>query len=231
MVDGASALQRFRHPTVPMMLPSQMVAAMLRVIDLLMTAGFQVRHGPELDDRRWNNKPPSGDVGPSSGRSGLNRAEECRTVSGRSKSGWPSNAPRAFPLECHFRSPEAVRERVMIRTGRSPVVNKHSLEALRERIDRSCRGNRCRSCLGPPFLRAAPGRQKWALGTRQLLSEPGHAVPALDVSSPCSGSCRSLFRSFLFPAPISTSSGLTRGHCGRTCGFLRPTSPNLEKIR
>ena len=35
MVDGASALQRFRHLTFPMMLPTLMVAAMLRVMDLL----------------------------------------------------------------------------------------------------------------------------------------------------------------------------------------------------
>ena len=35
LVDGASALQRFRHLTFPMMLPTLMVAAMLRVMDLL----------------------------------------------------------------------------------------------------------------------------------------------------------------------------------------------------
>ena len=35
MVDGASAFQRFRHLTLPMMLPTLMVAAMLRVMDLL----------------------------------------------------------------------------------------------------------------------------------------------------------------------------------------------------
>jgi multiple sugar transport system permease protein len=35
MVDGASTLQRFRHLTFPMMLPTLMVAAMLRVMDLL----------------------------------------------------------------------------------------------------------------------------------------------------------------------------------------------------
>jgi multiple sugar transport system permease protein len=35
LVDGASALQRFRHLTFPMMLPTLIVAAMLRVMDLL----------------------------------------------------------------------------------------------------------------------------------------------------------------------------------------------------
>jgi len=35
LVDGASALQRFRYLTLPMMLPTLMVAAMLRVMDLL----------------------------------------------------------------------------------------------------------------------------------------------------------------------------------------------------
>ena len=35
MVDGASAFQRFRYVTLPMMLPTLMVAAMLRVMDLL----------------------------------------------------------------------------------------------------------------------------------------------------------------------------------------------------
>ena len=35
VVDGASALQRFRYLTFPMMLPTLMVAAMLRVMDLL----------------------------------------------------------------------------------------------------------------------------------------------------------------------------------------------------
>ena len=35
LVDGASALQRFRYLTLPMMLPTLMVAAMLRLMDLL----------------------------------------------------------------------------------------------------------------------------------------------------------------------------------------------------
>lgn len=35
VVDGASALQRFRYLTLPMMLPTLMVAAMLRLMDLL----------------------------------------------------------------------------------------------------------------------------------------------------------------------------------------------------
>jgi multiple sugar transport system permease protein len=35
VVDGASALQRFRYLTLPMMLPTLMVVAMLRVMDLL----------------------------------------------------------------------------------------------------------------------------------------------------------------------------------------------------
>jgi len=35
IVDGASALQRFRYLTFPMMLPTLMVAAMLRLMDLL----------------------------------------------------------------------------------------------------------------------------------------------------------------------------------------------------
>lgn len=45
-----------------------------------------------------------------------------------------SNAPRAFQLECLFRSSEAVYERVMFRTGRRPAVNRQSLEALREQL-------------------------------------------------------------------------------------------------
>jgi len=45
-----------------------------------------------------------------------------------------SNAPRAFQLERLFRSSEAVYERVMIRTGRRPAVNRQSLEALREQL-------------------------------------------------------------------------------------------------
>jgi multiple sugar transport system permease protein len=35
LVDGASAFQRFRYLTLPMMLPTLMVAAMLRIMDLL----------------------------------------------------------------------------------------------------------------------------------------------------------------------------------------------------
>jgi multiple sugar transport system permease protein len=35
MVDGASTWQRFRHVTLPLMLPTLVVAAMLRVMDLL----------------------------------------------------------------------------------------------------------------------------------------------------------------------------------------------------
>jgi hypothetical protein len=45
-----------------------------------------------------------------------------------------SNAPRAFQLESLFRSSEAVYERVMIRTGRKPVVNRHRLEAVRGQL-------------------------------------------------------------------------------------------------
>jgi multiple sugar transport system permease protein len=35
VVDGASAWQSFRHITLPLMMPTLMVAAMLRVMDLL----------------------------------------------------------------------------------------------------------------------------------------------------------------------------------------------------
>jgi membrane protein required for beta-lactamase induction len=42
-----------------------------------------------------------------------------------------SNAPRAFQLECLIRSSEVVYERLMVRTGRKPVVNCEGLEALR----------------------------------------------------------------------------------------------------
>jgi hypothetical protein len=54
----------------------------------------------------------------------------------RTVKGWlaGSNAPRAFQLECLFRSSEAVFERLMTRTGRTRVVSRQSLEALREQI-------------------------------------------------------------------------------------------------
>ena len=45
-----------------------------------------------------------------------------------------SNAPRAFQLECLIRSSEVVYERMMVRTGRRPVVNREGLEALREQL-------------------------------------------------------------------------------------------------
>jgi hypothetical protein len=45
-----------------------------------------------------------------------------------------SNAPRAFQLECLIRSSEVVYERVMIRTGRKPVVNRQRLEAVRGQL-------------------------------------------------------------------------------------------------
>jgi len=43
----------------------------------------------------------------------------------RTVKGWlaASYAPRAFQLECLFRSSEAVYERIAIRTGRVPIVN------------------------------------------------------------------------------------------------------------
>jgi hypothetical protein len=50
----------------------------------------------------------------------------------RTVKGWlaASHAPRAFQLECLFRSSEAVYERIVIRTGRQPVVNRERLEAV-----------------------------------------------------------------------------------------------------
>src|SRR5436190_18405205 len=45
-----------------------------------------------------------------------------------------SNAPRAFQLESLFRSSQAVYERVMLRTGRKPVVNRQRLEAIRGQL-------------------------------------------------------------------------------------------------
>jgi hypothetical protein len=39
-----------------------------------------------------------------------------------------SNAPRAFQLECLFRSSEAVYQRIMLRTGRQPVVTNRLAE-------------------------------------------------------------------------------------------------------
>ena len=45
-----------------------------------------------------------------------------------------SNAPRAFQLECLFRSSEAVYERMLTRTGRRPVANRRALEALKGKL-------------------------------------------------------------------------------------------------
>jgi hypothetical protein len=45
-----------------------------------------------------------------------------------------SNAPRAFQLESLFRSSEAVYQRIMLRTGRQPVVTRHKLEAVRGQL-------------------------------------------------------------------------------------------------
>lgn len=47
-----------------------------------------------------------------------------------------SNAPRAFQLECLFRSSEAVYQSIMLRAGRQPVVTRHKLEALKEQLSR-----------------------------------------------------------------------------------------------
>lgn len=45
-----------------------------------------------------------------------------------------SYAPCAFRLECLFRSSEAVYERIAIRTGRVPIVNRERLEAVRGQL-------------------------------------------------------------------------------------------------
>jgi hypothetical protein len=45
-----------------------------------------------------------------------------------------SNAPRAFQVECLMRSSDLVYERLIIRTGRKPVVNRAGLEALRAHL-------------------------------------------------------------------------------------------------
>jgi hypothetical protein len=45
-----------------------------------------------------------------------------------------SNAPRAFQLESLFRSSGAVYQRIMLRTGRQPVVTRHKLEAVRGQL-------------------------------------------------------------------------------------------------
>src|SRR5882672_3769017 len=45
-----------------------------------------------------------------------------------------SNAPRAFQLECLLRSSEAVYQRIMLRTGRQPVVTRPRLEADRGQV-------------------------------------------------------------------------------------------------
>lgn len=45
-----------------------------------------------------------------------------------------SNAPRAFQLESLFRSSEAVYQRIMLRTGRQPIVTRHKLEAVRGQL-------------------------------------------------------------------------------------------------
>lgn len=45
-----------------------------------------------------------------------------------------SNAPRAFQVERLMRSSELVYERLMVRTGRKPVVNREGLEALRGQL-------------------------------------------------------------------------------------------------
>jgi hypothetical protein len=45
-----------------------------------------------------------------------------------------SNAPRAFQLESLFRSSEAVYQRIMLRTGRQPIVTRHKLETVRGQL-------------------------------------------------------------------------------------------------
>lgn len=45
-----------------------------------------------------------------------------------------SNAPRAFQVECLMRSSDLVYERLIIRSGRKPVVNREGLEALRRQL-------------------------------------------------------------------------------------------------
>lgn len=47
-----------------------------------------------------------------------------------------SNAPRAFQVECLMRSSDLIYERLMVRTGRKPVVNRESLKALKEQLTR-----------------------------------------------------------------------------------------------
>lgn len=45
-----------------------------------------------------------------------------------------SNAPRAFQVECLMRSSDLVYERLIIRTGRKPVVNREDLKALKAHL-------------------------------------------------------------------------------------------------
>jgi hypothetical protein len=45
-----------------------------------------------------------------------------------------SNAPRAFQLECLFKSSEAVYRRIMLRTGRQPAVTRYQLESIRGQL-------------------------------------------------------------------------------------------------
>lgn len=47
-----------------------------------------------------------------------------------------STAPRAFQVECLMRSSDLVYERLMVRTGRRPVVSRESLKALKEQVTR-----------------------------------------------------------------------------------------------
>jgi hypothetical protein len=54
----------------------------------------------------------------------------------RTVKGWltGSNAPRGVHLEGLLRSSEAVYERMMVRTGRRPIANRQSLEALQGQL-------------------------------------------------------------------------------------------------
>ncbi len=45
-----------------------------------------------------------------------------------------TNAPRAFQLEFLMRSSDLIYARLMARTGRTPVVNREGLEALRGQL-------------------------------------------------------------------------------------------------
>jgi len=52
----------------------------------------------------------------------------------RTVKGWlaASNAPRAFQLECLLRSSDAVYERISVRSGRLPVLNRDGLRTVRK---------------------------------------------------------------------------------------------------